>query len=144
MDGSTRHGWVRRRRTRLVAATLLVVAIAITPALAGFKSGTYSGTTSQAGQNLQLSVNKAKTKVIVVFFEFDAPPCGGMGGLQYAGLEAKIKKSGKFKALSPGDGFYGFVKGKFKGSKASGTAKYHWEEQGCDAGDVTWTAEKAQ
>ncbi len=87
-------------------------------------------------------MNKAKKKVNVIFFEFNAPPCGGPGGTQYAGLEAKIKKSGKFKALSPGEGFYGYVKGKFKGKSAEGTAYYHFDEFGCDSGEVTWTAER--
>jgi hypothetical protein len=100
----------------LVAVPLLVLAIAIAPASAGFKSGTYSGKTSQDA-NLSLSVNKSKTKVNVVFFEFIAPPCGGPGGPQYAGLEGKLKKSGKFNVPSPGDGFYGYVKGKFRAAR---------------------------
>ena len=87
-------------------------------------------------------MNKKKTKVNVVFFEFNAPPCGGTGGLQYAGLEGKIKKSGKFNVPSPGDGFYGYVKGKFKGKSAEGTALYHFDKFGCDSGEVTWTAER--
>ena len=128
-----RHRRMRPWRARSVAATRRVIAIAITPALAGFNPGAYVGTTSQ-GENLQLSVNKSKKRVNVIFFEFNAPPCGGPGGTQYAGLEAKIKKSGKFKALSPGEGFYGDVKGKFKGKSAEGTAYYHFDEFGCDSG----------
>jgi len=141
MSGSYRHGRARRRRAALAIVPLVVIAIAITPALAGYKSGAYVGTTSQ-GENAQFSVNKADKTVSVIFFEFNAPPCGGPGGTQYAGLTAKIKKSGKFKALSPGDGFYGYVKGKFNGKKGSGTALYHWDEMGCDSGEVTWTAKK--
>jgi hypothetical protein len=139
MNGSSWHRRVTQRSTRLVAATLLVLAIAIPTALAGFKSGTYVGTTSQ-GANLQLSVSKSKKKVNVIFFEFIVPPCSP--GTQFAGLEAKIKDSGKFKALSPGDGFYGYVKGRFKGRSAEGTAYYHFDKFGCDSGILTWTAER--
>jgi hypothetical protein len=110
-------------------------------ALGGFSRGAYTGATSQ-GEGLSLSVNKKKTKVTVVFFEFDAPPCGGPGGLQYAGLTDKIKPSGKFNVPSPGDGFYGYVKGKFDGRKAAGTALYHFDSAGCDSGVVDWEAEK--
>jgi hypothetical protein len=132
-----------RRRTMLLGAALASVAVLVmaAPALAGFKPGTYSGTTSQA-ENVQLLVNKKKTKVTVVFFEFNAPPCGGAGGTQYAGLTTKIKPSGRFNAPSPGDGFYGYVKGKFDGKKASGTALYHFDKLGCDSGVVDWTAKK--
>ncbi|MDX6587847.1 MAG: hypothetical protein QOI31_2320 [Solirubrobacterales bacterium] len=141
MSDITRQGRPRRKGAALVIAALVVLAVAISPAIAGFKSGTYSGKTSQDA-NLQLSVNKSKTKVNVVFFEFIAPPCGGPGGTQYAGLEGKIKDSGKFNVPSPGDGFYGYVKGKFKGKSAEGTALYHFDAQGCDSGIVDWTAKK--
>jgi hypothetical protein len=127
----------------MVIGAMAAGLVLATPGFAGFKPGTYTGTSSQAGQNLQLQVNKKRTKVNVVFFEFDAPPCGGVGGLQYAGLQAKIKPSGKFNAPSPGDGFYGYVKGKFNGRKASGTARYHFDASGCESGVVDWTAHKA-
>ena len=142
MDDTPRRRRLPRLGRAVLVATIAAGLLVATPGVAGFKSGTYSGTTSQPGQHLQLKVNKRKTRVTVVFFELDAPPCGGKGGLQYAGLTTKIKKSGKFNAPSPGDGFYGFVKGKFKGKRASGTAKYKVKASGCDAGDVTWTAEK--
>ena len=142
MSGSTRQGSARRRGVALAAGTVLaLLAIAITPALAGFKSGIYAGKTSQDA-NFQLSVNKKKTKVNLIFFEFIAPPCGGPGGTQYAGLESKIKESGKFNIPSPGDGFFGYVKGKFKGGKVQGTALYHFDELGCDSGVVDYTGEK--
>ena len=115
---------------------LLMLAIAVVPSLAGFRTGIYPGTTSQA-TNLSLQVMKKK-KVNVVFFELLSPPCAG----QYAGLEAKLRKNGKFKALSPADGLYGYVKGKVNGNKASGTARYTHPELPCDSGEVTWTAEK--
>jgi hypothetical protein len=112
----------------MVIGAMAAGLVLATPGFAGFKPGTYT---------------KKRTKVNVVFFEFDAPPCGGMGGLQYAGLQAKIKPSGKFNAPSPGDGFYGYVKGKFNGRKASGTARYHFDASGCESGVVDWTAHKA-
>ncbi len=119
----------------LFAAGLVSLSIGISSGFGSWQTGAYPGDTSQ-GANMALDVKKKK--VNVVFFETIAPPCAG----QYAGLEAKIKKSGKFKALSPGDGFYGYVKGKIKGKKAEGTALYHWDAMGCDSGVVTWTAEK--
>ncbi|HYH62349.1 MAG TPA: hypothetical protein VD766_10830 [Solirubrobacterales bacterium] len=114
--------------------------------LAGFKSGTYSGTTSQedsAGnpKPLQLSVNKKKTKVSVVFFELEAPPCGGKGGLQWAGIEGKIKDNGKFKIK---DDPYGYIKGRFHGSMADGTARYAYKPSGCDSGVITWASERSR
>ena len=132
-----------RRRRIATSIGAVVLALALVPVLAqGFKSGTYSGDTSQ-GQSLQLKVNKAKTKVTVVFFEFVAPPCGGMGGLQYAGLTGKLRNSGKFRVLSPADGYYGYVKGKFEHHSADGTALYHYDPSGCNSGEVTWTAERS-
>ena len=132
----------------MVIGVMAAALILATPGLAGFKSGTYTGTTSQDDEggdphDLMLQVNKKRTKVSVVFFELEADPCKGMGGLQYAGLSAKIKPSGKFNALSPADGFYGYVKGKFDGSKAAGTARYHFDESGCESGVVDWTARKS-
>jgi len=137
----------RRSLVTAGAAVLLVMGLIVAAPGLAFKSGTYSGTTSQDDEggdphNLQLKVNRKKTRVTVVFFELEADPCKGTGGLQYAGLKAKIKDSGKFKALSPGDGFYGYVKGKFQGRQAEGTALYEVEASGCDSGEVTWEAEK--
>ena len=139
-----------KRRPFAAAAVVVALAaglMAATPGLAGFKSGTYTGTTSQNDEggfphDLMLKVNRAKTKVNVVFFEFEADPCKGIGGLQYAGLTARIKRSGRFEALSPADGFYGYVKGQFQGGNASGTALYHYDASGCNSGVVNWTAAK--
>ncbi len=136
----------RGGRRRIVRAGLALGAVGLSvvvlagSGLASSKAASYfPGTTSQ-GKGLQLQVSKKK--VIVNYFQFTAPPCGGVGGLQFAGLEAKRKDNGKFKALSPADGYYGFVKGKVVGRRASGTAHYQFPEQGCDSGEVTWTAEK--
>jgi hypothetical protein len=140
------------KRTRVWLGALLVglalAGLIAAPGTAGFKSGTYTGKTSQDDEggsphDLMLKVNRKKTKVTVVFFELEADPCKGTGGLQYAGLTAKIRRSGKFKALSPGDGFYGYVKGKFDGRKATGTARYTFESTGCESGVVTWRARKS-
>jgi hypothetical protein len=141
----SRAGDTARRARRIggvtEAAAVLGLGVFTAPGLGGFKSGTYSGATSQ-GLNLQLKVNSAKTKMTVVFFEFSAPPCGGKGGLQYAGLKAKIRSDGTFKAKSPADGYYGYVKGRFHGRYADGRALYHYDPSGCNSGDVTWSAEK--
>jgi hypothetical protein len=108
-----------------VAVAVLVLCVGVSPSFA-FKSGAYSGTSAQQDQvgdpeHLALKVNKAKTKVQVIFFELYCP---GLPGLQYAGLSAHLSPTGTFKALSPGDGFYGYVKGKFSGRRATGTVTY--------------------
>ena len=144
-----RNGFSSRIRlgSCALAAALVVGLVAAVPGASGFASGTYRGTTSQDGTDgqplhLQLKVNKRKTKVTVVFFELSAPPCAGKGGLQYAGLTARIRRNGTFTAPSPGDGFYGDVSGSFVRRRASGTASYDVESAGCHAGDVTWSARK--
>ena len=133
-----------------------VAAVAGSLALAGsgaaapandFKSGQYVGTTSQddeVGQpkNVGLEVPKNRKKVNIVYFEFVAPPCGAggaFGGLQMAGKTTKLV-NGKFNFV---DEFgYGYVKGKFEAGRAHGTARYTFEQQGCDSGVVKWTAKK--
>lgn len=137
-------GWIA---TGIIALAVLVPAVWVAPAIGGFAHGSFSGTTSQLDEgnephNLGLSVNRAKTKVTVVYFELEADPCKGTGGLQYAGLQGKIHDNGKFKALSPADGFYGYVKGRFHGQMADGTARYHFDDTGCESGVVTWQAHK--
>ncbi len=141
-----RTRWIKRA---IVPIGVLVAALAlgVAPGFGGFQSGLYTGTTSQDDEggdphDLQLQVNKKRNKVSVVFFEFEADPCKGTGGLQYAGLKAPIRDNGKFKALSPGDGFYGYVKGRFHGQIADGTARYHYDPSGCESGVVNWTADK--
>jgi len=133
-------GRVTRAACGLAVVAALGLGVWVTPGVAGFKSGIYSGTSSQPDQHLQLKVNRAKTKITVVFFELDAPPCGGLGGLQYAGLKAHLRSNGKFKALSPGDGFYGYVKGRVHGAQGDGTARYHADASGCETGVLTWEA----
>lgn len=140
-------------RSRLAAAALtLAIAGAMAVATAGaaefkFKSGQYAGTTSQddeAGQpkNVGLRVPKNRKRVNIVYFEFVAPPCGtggAAGGLQFAGKKTKLV-NGKFKFV---DEFgYGYVKGKFEAGRAHGTARYRFEQQGCDSGVVEWRAKK--
>jgi hypothetical protein len=129
------------------AAVLLVMGLIVAAPGLAFKSGTYSGTTSQDDEggdphDLQLKVNRKKTRVTVVFFELEADPCKGTGGLQYAGLKAKIRDDGTFKAKSPADGFYGYVKGRLHGRVADGKARYHFDASGCESGIVTWEAHK--
>lgn len=140
---------IRIRRLGAVALALAITgALGLaTPGVAGFKSGQYVGTTSQddeAGQpkNVGLQVPKNKGKVNIVYFEFVAPPCGtggSGGGLQFAGKSTKLV-NGKFKFV---DEFgYGYVKGKFEAGRAHGTARYTFEQQGCDSGVVDWNAKK--
>ena len=139
----TRHGRKRvlRGGLTLAAVALLAAALAVGPSLASSKATAYyPGTTSQPGKTMQLQVEKHK--VIVNFFQFSSPPCGGPGGTQYAGISSKLKPNGKFKAPSPGGTGNGFVKGKVKGKNASGTAHHTLPESGCDSGEVTWTAHK--
>jgi hypothetical protein len=134
MSGFARWSWL---------VLVLVGALALAaPGLAGFKSGQYVGTTSQddeAGQpkNVGLQVPKNRETVNIVYFEFVAPPCGP--NLQMAGMKTKLV-NGKFKFV---DEFgYGYVKGKFEAGRAHGTARYTFQERGCDSGVVEWTAKK--
>ena len=135
-----------RRRVLLpgaIVAALFTLAFAA-PGMAGFKSGQYVGTTSQDDQvgqplNVGLQVPKSKRKVKIVYFEFVAPPCGP--NLQFAGEVAKLRRPGRFKFV---DEFgYGYIKGKFEGRKATGTARYTFEPNGCDSGVVEWKAKKS-
>jgi hypothetical protein len=108
-----------------------------------FKSGTYSGTTSQVDavgdpKPLQLKVNKKKNKVTIGFFELEAPPCGP--NLQFSGGKTAVRASGKFKWEHPS---YGYVKGQVHHNEAEGTARYKFDPRGCDTGVVTWTAERS-
>jgi hypothetical protein len=127
-----------------LAGSALLLAVAVAPGLAdyNFKSGAYNGKSSQMDQvgdpeHLSLKVNKAKTSVQVIYFELYCP---GLPGLQYAGLKGPIKPNGEFKALSPAHGYYGQVRGRFSGKKATGTVTYN-NTTGCDIGpDVTWSA----
>jgi hypothetical protein len=68
--------------------------------------------------------------VNVVYFDFEDPCVTPMPVLpepSHAGISGEIKKGkkkAKFKALSPADGYYGWVKGTLKGKNADGTAAY--------------------
>jgi hypothetical protein len=136
--GSTRIG------ATLASLALAALLVAASPGLAAFKSGTYTGKTSQddlAGDPypLMMEVKRSKKKLQIAFFEYNAPPCGqgefGVGGT------ARIKRSGKFKYV---DEFgYGYIKGKFKGRRASGTLRYHAPATTCDTGVLDWTAKKS-
>ena len=138
---------MRKRLGVAIAVGSMVAALALaTTGLGAFKSGTYTGNSEQPDNNgLMLKVSKNKKKVNIIFFEWSADlltPCGGgPGGTQFAGHRTRLKKSGKFNWV---DEFgYGYVRGKFKGRKASGTARYTFESLGCDSGVVEWTARKS-
>jgi hypothetical protein len=138
------YGSERSRAILACAIGIAAVAacVAASPGFASIKSGYYDGKSSQTDQigdpeHLSLRVNKSKTTVTVIYFELYCP---GLPGLQYAGLSGPIKPNGDFKALSPGNGFYGKVRGRFSGKKATGTVTYD-NTTGCDIGpDVTWSA----
>jgi hypothetical protein len=138
---------MKRRLGAAIAIGALVAVLALaTSGLGAFKSGTYTGNSEQPDNNgLMLEVKKNKKKVNIVFFEFSddlITPCGGgPGGTQFAGHTTRLKKSGKFNWV---DEFgYGYVRGKFKGRRATGTARYTFEPNGCDSGVVEWTARKS-
>jgi len=145
-----RHG----RRLGGIATGVVASAVLITALVPGalgrgtvkFSAGSYSGHSNQKDEvgdplPLQLSVSKNKKRVTVVFFELSAPPCGGggMGTLQYAGLRAHIS-NGAFKAKADP---YGYVRGKFSGRKATGTALYEVHQMGvnCETPpNLKWSA----
>jgi hypothetical protein len=127
----------------VIAVAVLVLGVSAPASFANFQSGAYSGTSSQTTPtghpHLALKVNRAKDSVQVIFFDLYCP---GLPGLSYAGLKGPIKPNGEFRALSPAHGFYGAVRGRFSGKKATGTVTYD-NTQGCVIGlvdDVTWSA----
>jgi hypothetical protein len=131
----------RQRAVAIGAAGVMLVGLAA-PASAGFKSGSYSGETTQLDSvgdpyPLLLNVNQKKTKV-TGFVEGDRgePPCSAPFEWQ---VDAKLKESGRF---ADKDEVYGYVKGKFEGKKASGTARFIYEPNGCDSGVIDWAAKK--
>jgi hypothetical protein len=136
---------MRRRFGTAIACGVIAAALTLAaPGLAGFKSGTYSGTTSQLDSGgdpypLLLEVNRKKTKVRG-FVEGDRgeSPCDPP--IEFH-VDTKVKPSGKFNHV---DEFgYGYVKGKFEGKKASGTARFTFEPNGCDSGVITWDGRKS-
>jgi hypothetical protein len=127
-----------------VVASLAAVAVAASPVVAGFKSGQYVGTTSQVnqiGQSLDvgLDVPRNKKKVTIVYFEYRNIDCNNI--TQVAGEKARIKKSGKFN-FEPADGVFGsgYIKGKFKGGEASGTAEF--PDRCASEGVIKWEAKE--
>ena len=127
------------RRSFVTAAVVVALAVGLlvaTPGLAGFKSGQYVGTTSQA-HNVGLKVPRNKNKVQIVYFEFLNTGCSNV--TQTAGVSTKLKPSGKFN-LDPADPVFanGYIKGKFDGKQASGTAEFPSRCPGL----IEWTAEK--
>ncbi len=131
--------------TGLVPAAMAALCLVAAPSMGAIKSGTYQGTSNQVDsvgdpKPLMLSVNKKKTKVSIVFFEFTGPTCPPT--IQYAGETTRLKPSGKFQWI---DEFgYGFIKGKFNGNKATGTMLYAGPPPtSCNTGpDVTWEASR--
>ncbi|MGI9021153.1 MAG: hypothetical protein ACR2G3_10635 [Solirubrobacterales bacterium] len=121
-----------------IAAVALLGAIP-GAAAADWRSGTYTGTTSQ-GKTLQLDVTQRR--VNITFFGYVAPPCGGAGGVQFAGVKARIGSTGRFKYQEPYYG--GFIKGRLQGRRVEGTAAYYFSNAttSCDSGIVTWTGKR--
>lgn len=140
-------GRARMRTARgglaLTAVAFSILAIGVGSGVASFHTGTYAGSSNQGGRILSLTATKKN--VHLTYFDYqDSCDNGTFANGSYAGLDAKIKKNGKFTIKGPGT--TGFVKGKFKGKKASGTAFHGLRgENGvyCSTGpDVTWTAKK--
>ncbi len=131
----------RQRAAAIGAAGVMLVSLAA-PASAGFKSGFYSGETSQldsAGDPypVLLNVNKKKTKV-TGFVEGDRGESPCHPPIEWH-VDAKLNGRGKF---ADKDEVYGYVKGKFEGRRASGTARFIFEPNGCDSGVIDWEAKK--
>jgi hypothetical protein len=102
---------------------------------AKFKTGTYSGTTSQ-NRLIMFQVTKKKVKYISTGF---TAPCGM--NTETSGHSGKINKKGKFTAKTRVGGKVTHVfKGKLKGKKASGTFRFTYGP--CDTGVIKWNAKK--
>jgi hypothetical protein len=102
-----------------VAFATLLLSLTIAPvALAGFKSGTYEGTTSQ-----ETELRFTATQLAVKKFSFNVTiDCEDGTMLQFEGdgARAPIGEKGGFKAEFVGDGITSVVSGKLKHRKASG------------------------
>ena len=136
-----------RRRFGLVIVGGVMAAVLAFPApgIAGFKSGQYVGTTSQADQvaqplNVGFQVPRNKKKVNIVYFEFLNIDCNNV--TQIAGETVRLRATGKFR-FAPADPVFssGYVKGKFDGRKASGTAAF--PDRCPSAGVIEWEARKS-
>jgi len=137
---------MNQRRTAVAASiSLSALLLLAAPSVAGFKSGQYVGTTSQVDVidqplNVGFDVAGNKKKVNIVYFEMLNINCSKV--TQLAGETVKLnKETGKFK-LKDADVVFssGYIKGKFKGRKASGTAEF--PDRCASAGVIEWEAEK--
>jgi hypothetical protein len=127
------------------AGLALAALVAAAPGVAGFKSGQYVGTTALVDPvkqplNVGFQVPKSKRKVNIVYFEFLNVDCKKV--TQVAGETVKLKRSGRFKLEEADTPFSsGFIKGKFEGKKATGTAEF---PDRCPlAGVFEWEAKKS-
>jgi hypothetical protein len=136
---------MRRRFGVVIVGGVVAAVLAFpVPGIAGFKSGQYVGTTSQVDQvaqplNVGFQVPKSKKKVNIVYFEFLNIGCVA-DNTQLAGESVKLKPSGKFK-LEDADVVFssGYIRGKFEGRKATGTAEF---PDRCP-GVIEWEAKKS-
>jgi hypothetical protein len=128
-----------------VAFAALLLSLAIAPvALAGFKSGTYAGTTSQ-----EREIRFTATQLAVKKFSFSVTiDCddGTMLLFEGDGARAPIGEKGGFKAefVSKDGGITSVVSGKLKHRRASGTIVTAGTLQGggeCSS-SVDWSARK--
>ena len=103
-----------------VAVAALLLSLTIAPAaLAGFKGGTYVGTTSQ-----EMQIRFTATQPAAKKFSFSVTlDCEDGTMLEFSGEDAKapIGPKGGFAAEFLGDGITSVVSGKLKRRKASGT-----------------------
>ena len=133
---------VQFRLAMVAIAILAVLAVTAASGLATVKGGNYVGLTSekdQVGQklNVGLKVYRHKTRVRLTYFEFLNIGCTKV--TQLAGDTVKLKSNGKFRLNKPDTPFdSGYVAGKFKGNKASGTAKF---PDRCSDKLIRWNAQ---
>jgi hypothetical protein len=105
-----------------VAFAALLLCLAIAPvALAGFKSGTYAGTTSH-----QTEIRFAATQLVVKQFAFDVPvDCedGTMLNFDGEGAKSPVSEKGRFRAefVNKAARITSVVSGRLKHRRGSGT-----------------------
>jgi hypothetical protein len=143
-EAKEEQGMRVRLGVAMVIGAIAAGLVLATPGLAGFKSGQYVGTTSQVDQvaqplNVGFQVPKSKKKVNIVYFEFLNIGCVA-DNTQLAGETVRLKPTGKFK-LEDADVVFssGYIKGKFEGRKATGTAEF---PDRCP-GVIEWEARKS-
>lgn len=109
-------------KLRTIAAIGCVVALvtllAVSTAGAGYKTGHYSGETSQ-GESIGFKAKKAAVKDFS-FTVMIRCEDGNVFSLDNSGAEAPTKNKGKFRAVFTGDATT-VVKGKLKRKRAAGT-----------------------